>query len=176
MEQEIEIIGNRPSGGERNRVIGQGGVHPVLSATDYKQPISVGVPIKIPIREAVKSGYREARVGGEDSINLTAVRSHTRRGRIGKGVAQTLDTGCNQGILVKVDDDLTVYAVWYEKYQCYIAIRKLTPLECFRLQSFSDEQFYKAQFVNSDSQLYRQAGNAVTCNVVEVIGRKLKER
>lgn len=131
--------------------------------------------LKIPIREAVKSGYREARVGGEDSINLTAVRSHTRRGRIGKGVAQTLDTGCNQGILVKVDDDLTVYAVWYEKYQCYIAIRKLTPKECFRLQGFPDELFEKAEFVNSDSQLYRQAGNAVTCNVVEVIGRKLKE-
>ena len=44
-------------------------------------------------------------------------------------------------------------------------IRKLTPRECFRLQGFPDELFDKAQAVNSESQLYKQAGNAVTVNV-----------
>jgi len=54
-------------------------------------------------------------------------------------------------------------------------IRKLTPKECFRLQGFHDELFEKAAFVNSDSQLYKQAGNAVTVNVIETIGKRIKE-
>ena len=54
-----------------------------------------------------------------------------------------------------------------------IRIRRLTPRECFRLQGFTDEQFDRAAAVNSDSQLYKQAGNAVTVNVVEEIGRHI---
>ena len=54
-------------------------------------------------------------------------------------------------------------------------IRKLTPKECFRLQGWSDEDFDKAQFVNSDSQLYKQAGNGVTVPVIHEIAKKLKE-
>lgn len=53
-------------------------------------------------------------------------------------------------------------------------IRKLTPLECFRLQGFPDDLFYKAQEVNSNSQLYKQAGNSVTVNVIEAIAKELK--
>ena len=54
-----------------------------------------------------------------------------------------------------------------------ISIRKLTPRECWRLQGFTDEQFDKAAAVNSNSQLYKQAGNAVTVNVVEEIGKHI---
>ena len=92
------------------------------------------------------------------------------------GVALKLNViniNSNKGIFVKVSDELIVYAVWYEKYQCYIAIRKLTPRECFRLQGWSDDYFEKAQFVNSDSQLYKQAGNGVTVTVIEAIARKM---
>ncbi len=53
-------------------------------------------------------------------------------------------------------------------------IRKLTPLETFRLQGFPDELFYKAQEVNSNSQLYKQAGNSVTVNVIEAIAKIIK--
>ena len=53
-------------------------------------------------------------------------------------------------------------------------IRKLTPKECFRLQGWSDDYFEKAQFVNSDTQLYKQAGNGVTVNVIYEIARRLK--
>lgn len=84
-----------------------------------------------------------------------------------------LNINSNKGIFVKVSDELIVYAVWYEKYQCYIAIRKLTPRECFRLQGWSDDYFEKAQFVNSDSQLYKQAGNGVTVTVIEAMARKM---
>ena len=112
-----------------------------------------GVAIKV--KEATKQEYAECRVGRE--------------------IASTLDTSCNQGIFVQVSEELTVYAVWYEKYQCYIAIRKLTPKECFRLQGWTDDYFEKAQFVNSDSQLYKQAGNGVTVNVIEAIAEKIRE-
>lgn len=56
-----------------------------------------------------------------------------------------------------------------------IRIRRLTPRECFRLQGFTDEQFDKAAAVNSETQLYKQAGNAVTVNVVEEVGRHIME-
>lgn len=130
-----------------------------------------GVAIKV--KEATKQGYQECRVG-VDSVNLSVPGSKTRRGRVGQEIANTLDTSCNQGIFVQVSEELTVYAVWYEKYQCYIAIRRLTPKECFRLQGWTDDYFEKAQFVNSDSQLYKQAGNGVTVNVIEAIAEKLR--
>lgn len=108
----------------------------------------------VAIREATKKGYAIAEEG--DSVNLAVPGSKTRRGRVGKGVANTLDTSCNQGI---VNSDLV--------------IRRLTPKECFRLQGWSDDYFEKAAFVNSDSQLYKQAGNGVTVNVVQAIAEKL---
>lgn len=128
--------------------------------------------VTVKVAEATKQGYSECRVG-IDTVNLSVTGSKTRRGRVGKEIANTLDTSCNQGIFVQVSEELTVYAVWYEKYQCYIAIRKLTPKECFRLQGWSDDYFKKAQFVNSDSQLYKQAGNGVTVTVIETIARKM---
>lgn len=128
--------------------------------------------VAVEVKEATKQGYAECRVG-VDTVNLSVPGSKTRRGRVGKEIANTLDTSCNQGIFVQVSEELTVYAVWYEKCQCYIAIRKLTPKECFRLQGWSDDYFEKAQFVNSDSQLYKQAGNGVTVSVIKAIAEKL---
>lgn len=53
-------------------------------------------------------------------------------------------------------------------------VRKLTPLECWRLMSFDDEDFYKAQSTgNSNSQLYKQAGNSIVVKVLEKIFRNL---
>lgn len=128
--------------------------------------------IAIEVKEATKQGYAECRVG-IDSVKFSMPNSKTRRGRVGQEIANTLDTSCNQGIFVRVSEELVVYAVWYEKYQCYIAIRKLTPKECFRLQGWTDDYFEKAEFVNSDSQLYKQAGNGVTVTVIEAMARKL---
>lgn len=111
---------------------------------------------KIAVREATKKGYAVAEQG--DSVNVSYPTSKTRRGRVGKQVAQTLQAGeVNQGVVTKD-----------------IRIRKLTPLECWRLQGFSDEQFYKAKNSSvSNSQLYKQAGNAVTVNVVDAIVSEL---
>ncbi|PEE44579.1 DNA methyltransferase [Bacillus pseudomycoides] len=106
------------------------------------------------IREATKKGYAEAQIG--DSINFSVPGSKTRRGRVGKGIAQTLDTACNQAVLTKD-----------------FKIRRLTPKECWRLQGFSDEHFDKAKLVNSDTQLYKQAGNSVSVPVIYAIAKRL---
>lgn len=141
--------------------------------------------VAMKVKEATKQGYALAHKG--DSINLSMPDSQTRRGRVGGQMAQTLDTQCNQGTMevipgtipdedgrmVEIYPGTFVWAVWYEKYHCYIAIRKLTPRECFRLQGWSDEYFDRAQFVNTDSQLYKQAGNGVTVNVVQTIAERL---
>lgn len=108
------------------------------------------------IRTANKQGYMTAQVG--DGVDLAYPDSETRRGRVQPQRSNTLTTSDNLGVLV---DDET------------IQIRKLTPKECWRLQGFTDEQFDKAAAVNSNSQLYKQAGNAVTVNVVEGIGKHI---
>ena len=107
------------------------------------------------IKEATKQGYAKAQIG--DSVNLSHPNSKTRRGRVGKKIANTLLTGESQGV---VDPDFR--------------IRKLTPRECWRLQGFPDWAFDKAQEVNSNSQLYKQAGNSVTVNVIATIAKELK--
>lgn len=84
--------------------------------------------------------------------------SDYRRGRVGKQCSQTLLTGANMGVLV------------------YCRIRKLTPKECFRLQAFDDFLFDRAKAAGvSDAQLYKQAGNSVTVNIVYEIGVRLKK-
>ena len=129
--------------------------------------------VAVRVKEATQQGYATAR-SGRDAVNFSMPGSKTRRGRVGIDMANTLDTQCNQGIFVQISPDLTVYAVWYPKKQCYIAIRKLTPKECFRLQGWADDYFEKAQFVNSDSQLYKQAGNGVTVPVIKAIAEKMR--
>jgi DNA (cytosine-5)-methyltransferase 1 len=101
------------------------------------------------IKSATSKGYEEATEG--DSINFSVPSSETRRGRVGKGVAQTLDTACNQGTLKSGE------------------IRRLTPRECFRLMDFPDTFTWKV----SDSQAYKQAGNSIVVNVLYKILKQL---
>ena len=54
-----------------------------------------------------------------------------------------------------------------------VRIRKLTPRECWRLMGFTDEDFDKAQKVNSDTQLYKQAGNSIVVDVLEAIFKEM---
>lgn len=113
-----------------------------------------GLEPKIRVREATNQGYAEASVG--DSVNLSHPNSKTRRGRVGEGITNTIVTGDSQGVVTP-----------------NFRIRKLTPRECWRLQGFPDWAFDKAQEVNSNSQLYKQAGNSVTVNVIKEIARRL---
>ena len=145
----------------------------------------------IAIKEATKKGYAVAEPG--DSVNISFPDSETRRGRVGKQTANTLLTGEEQAVVLGVghhpfskkrefngygDLSPTLIATDYKAPKTALTsdfrIRKLTPLECFRLQGFTDEQFYKAKNDGiSNSQLYKQAGNSVTVNVIDAIARKL---
>ena len=108
----------------------------------------------IKVRNGTKQGFQLAEVG--DSVDLSYPSSLTRRARVGKGIAHNLSCSCQMGAVV-----------WNGRV---VKIRRLTPKECFRLQGFSDDLFEKAKAVNSDAQLYKQAGNGVTVPVVYAIG------
>lgn len=147
---KIFLAGNLLGSHEQNgRVYDPNGISPTLNTMQggNRQP-------KIRVREATKQGCAEASVG--DSVNLSHPNSKTRRGRVGEGVANTIVTGDSQGVVTP-----------------NFRIRKLTPRECWRLQGFPDWAFDKAQEVNSNSQLYKQAGNSVTVNVIKEIARYL---
>jgi len=109
---------------------------------------------EIRVNSATKRGYELATEG--DSVNLSVPTSNTRRGRVGKGVAQTLDTQCNQAVIKD-------------------KIRRLTPIECERLQGFPDDW---TKFGNegeiSDTQRYKMCGNAVTVDVVKAVAENCK--
>ena len=139
------------------------------------QDSGIAIPVLTPDRAEKRQNGRRFKDDGEPMFTLTGQDRHGIAIEVKEATAKTLDTSCNQGIFVQVSDELIVYAVWYEKLQCYIAIRKLTPKECFRLQGWADDYFEKAAFVNSDSQLYKQAGNGGTVNVIFDIAKKLKE-
>ena len=161
---------------ERDKVHSINKVSPTLNTMQGgdRQP-------KIAVREATKQGYALAERG--DSVNVSYPTSKTRRGRVGKQVAQTLQAGeVNQSVVI---DDTQ----GYDGTRIYkgisptirssrsglktidnLRIRKLVPIETWRLQGFTDEQFYKAKESGvSNSQLYKQAGNSVTVNVVDAI-------
>ena len=136
---------------QRGHGFNSGGEHqiaPTLTSNSYHENNL------LKIKEATKKGYAEATVG--DSVNLSHPDSETRRGRVGKQLANTLLTGEEQGVV-----------------DANFRIRKLTPRECWRLQGFPDWAFDKASQVNSNSQLYKQAGNSVTVNVIAAIARRL---
>lgn len=110
------------------------------------------------VKNATKQGYAIVREGGV--VDLSFPDSQTRRGRVIEdgNISPTLDTGCEVGV---VEEEAR--------------IRKLTPKECFRLQGWTDDYFEKAEFVNSDTQLYKQAGNGVTVNVIYEIAKRLQD-
>lgn len=164
----IKIIGEISSS-QDGKILSTDGIAKCHSAGHNNNP-KIALPILTPDRVEKRQNGRRFKDNGEPMFTLTG---QDRHGVAIKVKENTLDTSCNQGIFVQVSEELVVYAAWYEKYQCYIAIRKLTPRECFRLQGWSDDYFEKAQFVNSDSQLYKQAGNGVTVTVIEAISRKM---
>jgi DNA (cytosine-5)-methyltransferase 1 len=164
-------------------------VSQTIRARYYKdgsdQLLKVDKP-SLKIKNANSKGYDEATQGDQgDSINLQQPNSETRRGRVGHGVAQTLDTGCSQGVCIPVltpdrakkrqngrrfkeDGDPSFTLTTQDQHGIYdgIRIRRLTPRECFRLQAFPDSFVID---VVSDTQAYKQAGNSITTRVLKKI-------
>ena len=148
LSSSIFVVGNiNPSKkGLGGRVIDSSGIASTLTTNK-------GIGINILVREATKKGYAVAEHG--DSINLEYINSNARRGRVGKNRVNTLTTSCNHGVVLNG------------------RVRRLTPKECFRLQGWPDEYFERAAAVCSNAQLYKQAGNGVTVNVIYEIAKRL---
>ena len=148
----LYLVGNLDIKGNEQirRVYSEEGISPTLNTMQggNRQP-----KVMYKVRQATKQGYAIAEEG--DSINLEQPNSTTRRGRVGNKIANILTCSCNQAVV--------------NEYR----IRKLTPLECYRLMGFDDEDFYKASALNSNSQLYKQAGNSICVNVLEEIFKNL---
>jgi len=147
------------------------GISPTLvdmSRGGFKQPMVL-------VNEGTHKGYSEATVG--DSINISYPSNINKRGRVGKELAQTIMTAPNIATLEMFNpynnkqitdiaptqtancgsttSSATVLISEDNKY--YLRIRKLIPLECFRLMGYDDSDFYKAKNIGiSDTQLYRQ--------------------
>jgi DNA (cytosine-5)-methyltransferase 1 len=162
------------------------------------------------VKSATSRGYEEATYG--DSVNLAQPNSDTRRGRVGKKKAQTLETSCNQGIIEPIftyeaanetvrrntlvegeikaldfynkavrDESPTLTDPKHNSVGLFdgYRIRRLTPIECERLQGFPDNH---TSFGNYDgvvkpmsrNQRYKQCGNAVTVDVVAAVAERLK--
>ena len=174
--------------GQGQRVYSTNGASVSIKALGGGQGGKTGL-YKIP--QATKQGYEWADLG--DSVNLQNLKSKTRRGRVGKQIAQTLDTGNQQYTIVQAtitpsrknksqngrrfkDNEepmftLTqndVHGVMHNKTQ----IRRLTPIECERLQGFPDNWTEGL----SDTQRYKCMGNAVTTNVVEWVVTQLYKK
>ncbi len=129
------------------------------------------VPVLTPDRAEKRQNDRRFKEPGEPMFTLTAQDRH--------GVA------VSYGKLIPRDITMTIDANYHKGFdnrggrtgvlEGGVRIRRLTPLECFRLQGFPDKHFYNAKAAGvSDSQLYKQAGNAVTVNVVYEIARRLQ--
>ena len=107
------------------------------------------------IKVATKQGYEKAEEG--DYVNITFPSSKTKRGRVGRGIAQTLTCGDGNAIVTE-----------------NVRIRKLTPRECLRLMGWNDEQIDKIAAAKvSATQQYRQAGNGIVVQVLEFIFKAL---
>ncbi len=153
-----------------------------LLSTYYKTPKD-GIYIK----SATKKGYEIAT--NEDSINFSVPSSKTRRGRVGKGVAQTLDTACNQGVILHNlyggfdESEPRIFTEYSPTIRTSAGgghipstitydyrIRKLTVRECFRLMDFPDTFKWEV----SNTQAYKQAGNSIVVACLEGIIRNLQ--
>lgn len=156
-DNEVKQVGNLIPGGsfggnpQVGRVYGIDRISPTLSTMQ-----GGGQEPKVMVREATKKGFEIAKIG--DTINFSQPNSKTRRGRVGHGIANTMTT---TNTMATLTSDLR--------------IRKLTPLECWRLQGFPDWAFIRAREAGlSDSQLYKQAGNSVTVPVIKAIAERIK--
>lgn len=175
MHRSMTLIATNLQGKETANTIRTGGA---LSMTE-KHNWDV-----VKINSVTKQGYEEAKEG--DSVNFSHPNSETRRGRFGEGKAQTLETSCNQGVLVPYSmgsakpgrsciGSSRVPEIGNENG----SIRRLTEIECERLQGFKDNWTQYGNYDGevkkiSSTQRYRGLGNAVTVDVVEAIVKRLK--
>ena len=121
------------------------------------------------IKEATKKGYKEAYDG--DVIDISG-RMETHRGTVQKGMAQTIKTSIDVGVVVK-DEETPLKRELCNKIISGLRIRKLTPKECFRLMGVKDEDYENIAKNQSNSKLYHLAGDSIVVNVLMGIFKEM---
>ena len=137
-------IGSIGKGGQGDRIYSVDGKSVALSANGGGRGAKTGLYLIVP--EATKKGYAIAEDG--DSVDLSFPNSKTRRGRVGKK-AKNIMTSPNAGVFKSTDDGEYI-------------VRKLTPVECERLQSLPDGYTEGV----SNTQRYKALGNAFNADVI----------
>ena len=157
---EIKKVGQISSDGSQyGTVLSEDGLSGTLQAGTYGYANNV-ICEKVKIKQATDKGYIECKIGGV--ADLSFPNSTTRRGRVQDGG--------------ETSPSLTVAGIdGLHKIESPYRIRKLSPLECFRLMGFTDEEFHKAEAVNSNTQLYKQAGNSIVVDVLQYIFKEIFE-
>lgn len=186
VKQVGNIIESTSFGGnpQRGRIYSANGLSPTLN-TAQGGGLEPKVLIERPLKGLTKNGWHfEQNVFSKNSIAAT-LKAADGSGNIPKIVCKPCLTPDRvnkrqYGRGFKENEDPEFKLTSQDKNGVLIengksiAIRKLTPRECWRLQGFSDEQFEKAKKAGiSNTQLYKQAGNAVTVDVIEQIGKRL---
>ena len=165
MRLKAKSVGNtNPSGkGMNSNVFDSDYLCPTLTTNK-------GEGIKILIKNATKKSY----LIQENNFLIAASRgrepknpSDRKVGNINLQQRPEINKQGTSNTITTVQKDN--YAVELPDYR----IRKLTPKECWRLMGCSDEDFHKAEQVNSNSQLYKQAGNAIVVDVLEAIFKQM---
>ena len=192
------VSNNFPGDTEKSKhqagsVYDENGLSPTLDTMQggWRQPC-------IEIKEATKQGYKEAYEGDgvnissrmkyqrgnvqKESIQTITTSGGNERGVVvNKTVCLNSKSGRNgvEGLQPSLKDRIydsngiaTCCATsnfFMPNYTVGLRIRKLTPKECWRLMGFDDEDFERASEVNSNTQLYKQAGNSIVVNVLEAI-------
>ena len=122
------------------------------------------------IKANTKDGYTNMTLPG--LVDCTYPESETRRGRVqgGEKICPTLTTQEPEIYYIELSPPDEYTSAFTDGENIYhIKLRKLTPRECWRLMGFPDEAFDKASQVNSNTQLYKQAGNSIVVNVLMAI-------
>lgn len=142
------------------------GVAPTIDAGIWKHHTLLIEKDTVEVKQATKEGSITCKIGGVADLSYPT--SKDRRGRVqGMGeISPTLTTTSIPSVLEPW--------IWEIDGITYlIRIRKLTPKECWRLMDFTDDDFEKAEKVNSNTQLYKQAGNSIVKNVLCEVFRQL---
>ena len=161
--------------GRKNKKLSFKYIAPTLRAQSGGNPPKVAIPVLTPDRANKRQNGRRFKTNGEPMFTLTAQDRHGVMvlGSTQKNAAKTDGTYCPA--LTSAMGMGGGHVPMLVRNKIPFSIRKLTPREYWRLQGFPDWAFDKAQEVNSNSQLYKQAGNSVTVNVIKAIAERLEK-
>lgn len=138
---------------------------------DYRFPLPEKLNLKL--KDVLEKEVDEKYYLSEKALKSIILNDENlQKSKVNPDVANTLQSpgnacGIYKGMTAVCIPVLTPDKV--KKRQNGTKIRRLLPIECWRLQGFPDKQFYKAQQVNSDTQLYKQAGNSISVHVIKKV-------